>query len=100
MKNINLNNREMEMVLMALSKLDVTDMREEVKELYLNICNQGCRVNDRELDLILMSLSKLDCTKDKYETKELYLNIVNQVNDMEFKKELQRNNKKEICNLR
>jgi hypothetical protein len=97
MMNIDLNNREMDLVLMALSKLDTTDMREEAKRLYLHMIYG---LDEKGLDLILVALSKLDCTKYKHEAKELYLNICNQVNDLKFKEALRKNNKKEICNLR
>ena len=99
MMNINLNNREIELTLMALSKLDTTDMREEVGYLYYDIANES-GVYNKELDLMLMALSKLDCTEYKHEAKELYLNICDQVNDLKFKEALKKNNKKEICNLK
>jgi hypothetical protein len=99
MINLNLNNKEIEMVLIALSKLDTTDMRETVPYLSFFIINE-IGLNEKELDLMLMALSKLDCTKYKYEAKELYLNIVEQVNDLKFKEALRKNNKKEICNLK
>lgn len=102
MMNIKLDNKELEMVLLALSKMDKMKERKQYVTLYNKILNKES-LTKQDWDLVLHSLSKMDRRNERLQYVELYNNIIAKMFlhdiDKEYRR-IKRLNKKENCILK